>query len=59
MEDVTFEDLLGKDESGTMHKNNIHTLLTGIYKSGHYISPPILEDVFDLKANQHDLLSNH
>ena len=26
-EDVTFEDLLGRDESRTIHKDNLHKLL--------------------------------
>ena len=40
-EDATFEDVLEKDKSRTIHEENIHKLLVEIYKSIHYISPPI------------------
>ena len=33
MEDANFEDLLLKDNSWSVHENNIHTLLIEIYKS--------------------------
>ena len=39
MEYANFEDLLIKDSSWTIHKNNIHTLLMEIYKSLNPISP--------------------
>ena len=42
MEDATFEDLLIKDSSWTIHENNIHTLLIEIYKSLNHVSPPIM-----------------
>ena len=41
-EDSTFEHLLERDESPTIHENNMHTLLVETYKSVHYISPPIM-----------------
>ena len=50
MEDANFEDLLAKDSSRTIHENNIHTLLIEIYKSLNYISPPIVQEYFDLKV---------
>ena len=31
MEDASFEDLLLRDNSWTVHEKNIHTLLTEIY----------------------------
>ena len=46
MEDANFEDLLVKDNSLTIHDNNIHTLLI---KSLNHISPPIMQEFFDLK----------
>ena len=39
IEDANFEDLLIKESSWTIHENNIHTLLIGIYKSLNHISP--------------------
>ena len=35
MEDATFEDLLGRDKSRTIHEDNLHKLLAEIYKSIH------------------------
>ena len=49
MEDANFEDLLIKDNSWTIHENNIHTLLIEIYKSLDHISPPIMQKFFRFK----------
>ena len=35
MEDATFEDLLGRDKSRTIHEDNLHKLLVKIYTSIH------------------------
>ena len=55
MEDANFEDLLIKDSSWTIHENNIHTLLIEIYKSLNHISPPLMQDFFDLKVTPYSL----
>ena len=34
-EDATFEDLLGRNKSQTIHEDNLHELLVEIYKSIH------------------------
>ena len=34
-EDATFEDLLGRDKSRTIHEDNLHELLIEIYKLAH------------------------
>ena len=52
-----FEDLLLKDKSWNVHENNIHTLLTEVYKSINNLSPPIMKDFFDLKNTRYDLQS--
>ena len=52
-----FEDLLLKDKSWNVHENNIHTLLTEVYKSINNLSPPIMKDYFDLKNTRYDLRS--
>ena len=44
MEDANFEYLLLKNNSSNVHENNIHTLLTEIYKSINNLSPPIMKD---------------
>ena len=55
MEHANFKDLLIKDNSWTIHENNIHTLLMEIYKSLNDISPPIMQDYFDLKVTPYSL----
>ena len=59
MEDANFEDLLIKDSSWTIHENNIHTLLIEIYKSLNHISPPIMQEFFDLKVTPCSLRNNN
>ena len=54
MEDVNFEDLLLKDNSGNVYENNIHALLIEIYKSKSNLSLPIMKDFFDLKNDLYD-----
>ena len=56
MENANFEDLLIKDSSWTIHENNIHTLLIEIYKSLNQISPPIMQEFFDLKVTPYKIL---
>ena len=34
-DDATFDDLLGRDKSRTIHEDNLHKLLVEIYKSIH------------------------
>ena len=58
-EDANFEDLLIKDSSWTIHENNIHILLIEIYKSLNYISPPIIQELFDLKVTPYSLQNNN
>ena len=50
IEDANFEDLLIKDSSRTIHEKYFHTLVVEIYKSLKHISPPIMQDFFDLKV---------
>ena len=57
VEDANFEDRLLKDNSWSVHENNIHTLLIEIYKSINNISPTMMKDVFDLKNTRYDLRS--
>ena len=45
-EDATFEDLLERDKSRTIHDDNTPKLLVEIYKSIHYVSPPIMLNFF-------------
>ena len=59
MEDEDFEDLLTKDSSRTIHENNIHILLTEIYKSLNRISPPIMQEFFNLKVTPYSFRNNN
>ena len=59
MEHANFEDLLIKDSSWTIHENNIHTLSIEIYKSPNHISPPIMQEFFDLKVTPYSLRNNN
>ena len=47
----SFEELLAKDESFTIHERNIQTLAIELYKVWYGLSPKIMELVFPLKGN--------
>ena len=55
MEDSNFKDLLIKDSSWTTHENNILASLIEIYKSLNHISPPIMQEVYDIKVTPYSL----
>ena len=57
IEDANFEDLLLKDKSWNVHGNSIHTFLIEICKSINDLSPPIMNNFFDLKNTRYDLRS--
>ena len=44
----TFESLLEKDKSVTIHHRNIHVLATEMYKAKNGLSPPIIRNIFQL-----------
>ena len=48
-----FEDLLVKDNSGSLYLNNIHTLAIKMYKVANGMSPEIMNDIFKLRENTH------
>ena len=48
-----FEELLVKDNSVSIHHNNIHTLAIEIYKVAEGICPEIMNDIFKLRENKH------
>ena len=43
----------------SLHENNIHTLLIEIYKFLNHISPPIMQEFFDLKVTPYSLGNNN
>ena len=58
-EDATFKDLLKRGKSRTIHEDNMHTLLVEIYKSIHYISPPIMWNFFNLQRKRYNLRGSY
>ena len=48
-----FEELLNKDNSVSLHHNNVHALATEMYKVANSMSPEIMNEVFKLKGNPH------
>ena len=48
-----FEDLLKKDNSVSIHHNNIHALTIEMYKVANVMSPDIMNGVFNLRNTPH------
>ena len=48
-----FEELLVKDNSVSIHHNNIHTLSIEIYRVTNGMPPEIMNDMFKLRENTH------
>ena len=57
-ENATFEDLLDRSKSRTIHEDVAYTLLVEIYISTHYINPPIMWNFFNLR-NRYNICSNY
>ena len=49
MDGSSFDGLLLKDNSWTVHENNIHTLLTELSKYINSISPPKIQEFCNLR----------
>ena len=48
-----FEELLNKDNSVSVHHNNVHALAIEMYKVTNTMSPEIMNERFKLKGNPH------
>ena len=46
----SFEELLSKDKSVTVHQINLQTLATEMYKILNGLSPDIMQDIFEIKV---------
>ena len=51
----TFEELLAKDNSVSVHRNNINALAIEMYKVANSVSPEIMNEVFKLRKETHNL----
>ena len=51
----TFESLLEKDKSVTIHHRNIHVLATEMYKAKNGLSPPIIRNIFPINDRSYSL----
>ena len=56
--DSSFETLLERDNSTTIHMRNIHSLVTELYKVKNQISPKLMTDIFKLRNVSYDLRNN-
>ena len=54
----TFEELLEKDNSFTVHHRNLQKLVTEIYMVKHNLSPPFMKEIFPDSINPYNLRSN-
>ena len=52
---ISFEELLAKDNTFTIHERNLQRLAIEMYKRINDISPSILNEVFPLSSNTHNL----
>ena len=50
----SFEELLSKDISATVHQRNLQILATEIYKILHGLSPDIMQDNFETECNYYN-----
>ena len=50
----SFEELLFKDKSVTVHQRNLQILATEMYKILNEISPDIMQDIFETKCNYYN-----
>jgi len=55
-ETFSFQDLLSRDGTLTIHQRNIHLLATEIYKVEHGLAPAFMSDIF---SRNHNLNANN
>ena len=58
-QNASFQDLLDKDNSVTIHDRNIQKLATEMYKMKNDLSPNIMKDIFTLNKNPYNLRKDH
>ena len=55
----TFEELLIKDESFTLHQKNLQKLATEMYKINNNLAPSMMEDIFPKNKNPYEMRCNN
>ena len=55
----SFEDLLKKDNSVSIHYRNVQALVTEMFKVKNNIAPEIMKEFFVPKMSPYDLRNNH
>ena len=55
----SFEQLLIKDNSSTIHKRNLRALATEMYKISHDLSPPFMRELFIEKTGNYNTRSTY
>ena len=50
----SFEELLSKDKSVTVHQRNLQMLATEMYKILNGLSPDIMQEIFGTKSNYYN-----
>ena len=55
----TFDELLRKDNSFTLHHKNLQKLATGMYKINNNLSPLLMDDIFPKSENSYDIRINN
>ena len=57
--DLTFQELLGKDKSVSVHQKNLQLLATEIFKSKTGVSSELMNDIFHFVERPYNLRSDY
>ena len=54
-QESSFEDLLGHDNSVSVHQKNLQVLMIEMFKTKHGLNPPFMKEIFCPQTNQYSL----
>ena len=54
-QESSFEDLLGYDNSVSVHQKNLQVLMIEMFKTKHGLNPPFMKEIFCLQTNHYNL----